>query len=130
MAKVVRDGRLVDNNKKKRMDYVWTNPNTSSTPEYAGYLQAPKKRKGKDAVWPMASTYDMEKSWSSQWDWFTNVGSTDVPNNKKTRVYKEYLKADKSWQKRKPWEEKVAYDDNYTYRIKKKRKNKVSPYYR
>ena len=89
-----------------------------------------KKRKGKDIAWPIAASYDMEKRWSSKWpnDWFTNVWSTQVPDNKKTKVYKEYLKSDKYGSK--PWEKHWAYSkDGVDYYIDMKKKKKQAPKY-
>ena len=67
MAKVVRDGRLYDK-----------------------YLQAPKKRKGKDLAWPISQWYDMTKDISMERPkgWHEHY---DVPANKKAKVYREYV---------------------------------------
>lgn len=71
MAKVVRDGRLVD-----------------------GYLPPAKKRKWKDIAWLVWQQYDMGKdiSMSRPQGWHEHY---DVPNEKKGKVYREYLNSPK-----------------------------------
>ena len=67
MAKIVRGGRLVD-----------------------AYLPPAKKRKGKDMAWPISSQYDMAKDVSLERPkgWHEHY---DVPDNKKAKVYREYV---------------------------------------